>query len=76
MDPRIQTIPVATQDYVSVRHGDNRIDMYVTEPRTGVKKTTGLMRLLHGWGNNGAEAYVEYSLEFADQFDLVVTRAQ
>jgi len=50
--------------------------MYVTEPRTGVKRTTGLMLLLHGWGNDGAEAYAEDSLQFADQFDLVVTRVE
>lgn len=73
---RIQTIPFATQDYVSVQHGDELIDMYVTEPARGVKETTGFMLLIHGWGNDGSQAYAEDSLRFADEFDLVVTRVE
>ena len=76
MTARIQTIPVAVQDYVSVRHGDDRIDMYVTEPAAGVKSGTGLMLLLHGWGNDGSVAYAEDSVAFADRCDLVVTRVE
>lgn len=66
-DTRIQTIPFATQDYVSVQHGDDRIDMYVSEPATGVTAQTGLMLLIHGWGNDGQAAYAEDSLVFADR---------
>ena len=75
-DGRIQKIPVATQDYVSVQYGDDRIDTYVTEPESGVRGTTGLMLLIHGWGNDGSAAYAEDSVHFADQFDLVVTRIE
>jgi len=73
---RIQTIPVATQDYVSVQYGDNRINTYVTEPAAGVNETTGFMLLIHGWGNNGAVAYAEESIEYADIYNLVVTRIE
>lgn len=73
---RIQKLPFHTQDYRSVQYGDDRIDMYVTEPAGGVRETTGLLLLIHGWGNNGELAYAEDSLAFADQFDLVVTRVE
>src|SRR5688500_10597878 len=73
---RIQTIPVATQDYVSVQYGDERIDTYVTEPAGGVKATTGFLLLIHGWGNDGSAAYAEDSIAYADEFDLVVTRIE
>lgn len=73
---RIQRIPFATQDYVSVQYGDGRIDMYVTEPAGGVRESTGLLLLLHGWGNDGCEAYAADSVAFADGFDLVVTRVE
>ena len=76
LDTRIQTIPVATQDYVSVQHGDARIDAYVTEPSAGVRATTGFMLLIHGWGNDGSTAYAGDSMQFADEFDLVVTRVE
>ena len=76
MEARIKTIPFATQDYISVQHGDERIDMYVTEPAGGVTPSTGMMLLMHGWGNNGMEAYAQESLEYADQLDLVVTRVE
>jgi len=76
MSGRIQTVPVATQDYASVQYGDNRINTYITEPAAGVKATTGFMLLIHGWGNNGAVAYAEESLEYADGYDLVVTRIE
>ncbi|MHB0934830.1 MAG: alpha/beta hydrolase family protein [Armatimonadota bacterium] len=75
-DTRIQTVPVATQDYVSVQYGDARIDTYVTEPAGGVRATTGFMLLIHGWGNDGSTAYAGDSVLFADEFDLVVTRVE
>lgn len=73
---RIQTVPVSTQDYVSVAYGDNRIDTYVTEPRYGVRNTTGFLLLIHGWGNDGSAAYADDSIVYADEFDLVVTRIE
>jgi len=76
LDTCIQTIPVATQDYVSMQHGDARIDTYVTAPASGVRATTGFMLLIHGWGNDGSWAYADDSLQFADEFDLVVTRVE
>ena len=76
MSTRIQTIPVATQDYISVQYGDERIDTYVTEPARGVKSTTGFMLLIHGWGNDGSAAYADDSIAYADEFDLVVTRIE
>lgn len=76
LDTRFQTIPVATQDYVSVQHGDERIDIYVTEPAAGVGTATGFMLLIHGWGNDGSTAYAGDSERFADEFDLVVTRVE
>jgi predicted esterase len=76
MTDRIQTIPVRTQDYVSVVYGDDRIDTYVTEPAAGVRDTTGLLLLIHGWGNDGSAAYAEDSVVYADEFDLVVTRVE
>jgi len=54
MDARIQTLPAAAQDYVSVRHGDARIDAYVTLPEKGVQQTTGLgTHLLYGHASYG-----------------------
>ena len=76
LEYRIQTIPFATQDYISVKHGDARIDMYVTEPVAGVRASTGFMLLIHGWGNDGHDAYASESVEFADRYDLVVTRVE
>jgi len=76
MTNRIQTLPIATQDYASVQYGDERIDTYVTEPASGVKTTTGFMLLIHGWGNDGSVAYADDSIVYADEFDLVVTRIE
>ena len=73
---RVQTIPFATQDYTSVQHGDNRIDMYVTEPAAGVQSTTGMLLLVHGWGTDGSVDYVPESAQLADTFNLVVTRVE
>ena len=73
---RALTIPFATQDYTSVQHGDERIDMYVTEPAAGVRQTTGLLLLVHGWGTDGSVDYVGESTQLADLFDLVVTRVE
>jgi len=73
---RTETIPVATQDYLSVQHGDARIDAYVATPGKGVTEKTGFMLLIHGWGNDGSVAYASESLLFADQLDLVVTRVE
>ncbi|HOS44563.1 MAG TPA: prolyl oligopeptidase family serine peptidase, partial [Armatimonadota bacterium] len=76
LDTRIQTVRFATQDYASVQYGDARIDMYLTEPADGVRETTGMLLLIHGWGNNGQEAYAGDSVEFADRFDLLVVRVE
>lgn len=73
---RIRTVPVATQDYVSVCYGDARIDTYITEPAGGVQGTTGLLLLIHGWGNDGSEAFAGDSVQFADRYDVVVTRVE
>jgi len=75
-NPRIQTITFPTQDYVSRQHGDANIECYVTEPDQGVTNQTGFLLLIHGWGNDGSVSYEEESLEFADRFDLVVTRVE
>ena len=74
--PRIKTITFPTQDYVSRQHGDATIDGYVTEPAQGVTDQTGFLLLIHGWGNDGSVSYEEESIEFADLFDLVVTRVE
>jgi predicted esterase len=76
MPPRIQVCPFETQDYQSRQYGDARIDSYVTEPANGVNSQTGLLLLIHGWGNDGQEAYAEDSLVYADRFNLVVTRVE
>lgn len=76
MSERVKTLQVPTQDYRSVLHGDDRIDIFVTEPERGVRPTTGFMLLIHGWGNDGSQAYLGDSLQFADAFDLVVTRLE
>lgn len=76
MGTGIQVIPFETQDYVSVQHGDDRIDMYVSEPAAGVGAATGLMLLLHGWGNDGQAAYAAESQVYADRLDVVVTRVE
>lgn len=76
IEDRIQSVPFTTQDYISVQHGDDRIDMYITEPAGGVKATTGLLLLVHGWGNDGCQAYAGESIEFSDRFNLVVTRIE
>jgi predicted esterase len=73
---RVQTIPFATQDYTSVQYGDDRINMYVTEPVAGVRGTTGLMFIGHGWGTDGSVDYADESAQLADLFDLVVTRVE
>ncbi|GEM_PF-575835 len=76
MESRAQAVPFRTQDYVSKKYGDDRIDMYVTEPAGGVRPTTGLLLLIHGWGNDGREAYAPESEKYADRYDLVVTRVE
>ena len=76
INPRVQTIPFATQDYTSVQHGDDRIDMYVTAPAAGVQSTTGLLLLGHGWGTDGSVDYADESSQLADAFNLVVTRVE
>jgi predicted esterase len=76
MTNRVHTLTFPTQDYVSHQHGDARIDCYLTEPARGVTDRTGLLLLIHGWGNDGSVAYRELSLDFADRFDLVVTRVE
>lgn len=73
---RIQVCPFETQDYCSRQYGDARIDRYVTEPAGGVNSQTGLLLLIHGWGNDGQAAYADDSLVYADQFNLVVTRVE
>src|SRR4051794_36376065 len=73
---RIKTIVFSTQDYVSRQHGNPNIDCYVTEPALGVTERTGFLLLIHGWGNDGSVAYEEESIQFADRFDLVVTRVE
>ena len=73
---RVKIIPFATQDYRSARHGDKRIDMYVTEPKAGVDSTTGMMLMVHGWGTDGSVDYAEESVLLADAFNLVVTRVE
>jgi len=73
---RAQKIPFATQDYQSVQYGDERIDMYVTEPATGVWPTTGLMLIGHGWGTDGSVDYATESVALADGFNFVVTRVE
>jgi predicted esterase len=70
------TLTYSTQDYVSRQHGDDRIDCYVTLPSSGIRDTTGLLLLIHGWGNDGSVAYEGESLDFSDRFDLVVTRVE
>lgn len=76
MTSRIQVCPFETQDYQSLQYGDARIDRYVTEPAAGVNAQTGFLLLIHGWGNNGQEAYAEESIVYADRFNLVVTRVE
>lgn len=76
MSARIRVCPFETQDYQSRQYGDARIDSYVTEPAGGVNRETGLLLLIHGWGNDGQAAYAEESLAYADQFNLVVTRVE
>jgi len=76
MSDRVQTVPFRTQAYRSVRHDSEFIDMYVTEPAAGVRETTGLLLLIHGFGNDGMLAYESESMDFADRFDLVVTRVE
>ena len=73
---RIKTISFPTQEYISRQHGDATIDCYVTEPDQGVSERTGFLLLIHGWGNDGSVSYEEESIEFADRFDLVVTRVE
>ena len=75
-NPRIQTIAFPTQDYISRQHGDANIDCYVTEPAQGVSVQTGFLLLIHGWGNDGSVSYQDESIQFADRFDLVVTRVE
>src|SRR6478736_4158498 len=76
IDTRIKTITFPTQDYTSHQHGDANIDGYVTEPERGVSNRTGLLLLIHGWGNDGSVAYEQEGFAFADLFDLVVTRVE
>ena len=76
MDQRHRTIAFETQDYVSKQYGDARIDCYVTEPSPGVTPSTGLMLLIHGWGNDGSVSYREDAEHFADAFDFVVVRVE
>jgi predicted esterase len=76
MSDRIERITYPTQDYVSRQYGDNRIDGYVTLPSGGVTENTGLLLLIHGWGNDGSVAYEAESLNFSDRFNLVVTRVE
>ncbi len=73
---RHQTVAFATQDYVSHCYGDARIDCYVTEPIAGVRETTGLLLLIHGWGNDGSVSYREDAAFHADEFDFVVVRVE
>ncbi len=73
---RAHTISFPTQDYESRQHGDARIDAYVTEPEHGITDNTGFLLLIHGWGNDGSVSYEAESHEFADRFDLVVTRVE
>jgi predicted esterase len=73
---RIKKIPFETQDYVSHQYGDARIDCYVTEPANAITTSTGMMLLIHGWGNDGSKSYEDESFVFADTFDLVVVRVE
>jgi predicted esterase len=72
----ITTLSFPAQDYVSYQHGDARIDCYVTEPADGVTSRTGLMLLIHGWGNDGQAAYAGVSGDYANRYDVVVTRVE
>ena len=73
---RVKTMSFPTQDYISSLHGDANIDCYMTEPERGVTYRTGFLLLIHGWGNDGSVSYEEESIQFADRFDLVVTRVE
>lgn len=73
---RAQVIAFETQGYTSKVYGDARIDCYVTEPAGGVTSDTGLMLLVHGWGNDGSLSYASDAESYADEFDLVVVRVE
>jgi predicted esterase len=74
--PRVRVQPFETQEYTSHQYGDSRIDSYITEPVGGVDESTGLMLLIHGWGNDGSVSYESESIHFADAFNLVVVRVE
>ena len=76
MNERIRTLPFHTQAYQSRTYGDDRIDAYLTTPAKGISDNTGILLLLHGWGNNGQEAYADDSLIYADRYDLLVVRVE
>jgi predicted esterase len=73
---RARVLSFETQDYTGRQHGDARIDCYVTEPAQGVSDSTGLLLLIHGWGNDGSVAYRHESADFASRFDLVAVRVE
>jgi pimeloyl-ACP methyl ester carboxylesterase len=73
---RFVAVPFETQDYVSKQYGDARIDCYITEPTKGVLASTGLMLLIHGWGNDGSVSYRDDAAFYADEFDFVVVRVE
>lgn len=76
MNERTITVPFITQDYQSRIYGDNRVDAYITSPSGGVSSNTGILLLLHGWSNNGEEAYADDSLLLSDRYDLLVVRVE
>lgn len=73
---RTRAVAFPTQAYTSNVYGDARIDCYVTEPAGGVTAETGLMLLIHGWGNDGSLSYASDAVFYADEFDFVVVRVE
>jgi len=73
---RSYKINFETQEYVSNQYGDARIDCYVTEPEVGIDGRTGLLLLVHGWGNDGSISYRDESHVLADSFNFAVVRVE
>lgn len=76
MHERTMKLPFSTQDYQSRIYGDSRVDAFITHPSNGVSDNTGTLLMLHGWGNNGREAYADDSLLLSDRYDLLVVRVE
>ncbi|WP_026908873.1 DUF2920 family protein [Paucisalibacillus globulus] len=54
-------------------HNRRNLDIYFTEPESGVNSNTGILLLIPGFGgNSNSKIYQKMRLQFADSYNLIV----